>query len=342
MQSVQLAAALAAEGLRVRHVVAFANGDPVEPAGVELVRIGSHYFTGGIARRRAVVRAVRDADARVVIQRSAGFETGIVGAVARAMRRRFIFSSSSLGDFMLDPLSVLTAGAGLELRRSRAQYRLGLKLADVTVVQTAEQEELARGRFGLEVELIRSFAQPARTHDGPREGFLWVGALAEVKDPLSYVELARRVPEARFTMIGGVRAGSEVLAEAVRVAAAEVPNLTLLAPPGRAATLEAYGAAVALVSTSRFEGFPNTFLEAWARGTPVLSLRADPDGVVERHRLGVVGHGSIDRLAASIRALAAEPPDEAARTRVADYVRREHDPSVVGPQWAQLVRRFLR
>ena len=343
-QAFMLARALAVAGLRVRHVV-HARG-PIEesPDGVETVWLDDRYGRGGIPRRQAVIAALRTADARVYVQRSAGFETGLVAAFARATGRRAVFSSSSFGDFALDPLSVRVAGAGLESRATRTQYRFGLFAMHRVVVQTWEQRSLALERFDIRAEVIRSFAS-AETPDAgedARDGFLWIGAAAEVKDPLAFLALARLVPTGKFIMIMRARDGAERLAAQVLHEAAEIPNLTLAEPRSRAEILELYGNARAVVCTSHFEGFPNTFLEAWARGTPALSLRVDPDGVIERHGLGTMAHGSIERLADAARSLISTPPDRAQEDTLRTYIAQHHEPAIVGPQWADLVRSLLR
>jgi glycosyltransferase involved in cell wall biosynthesis len=48
-----------------------------------------------------------------------------------------------------------------------------------------------------------------------------------------------------------------------------------------------YKSASILCCTSDYEGFPNTFLEAWAQGLPIIST-IDPDGLIERKGIGTV------------------------------------------------------
>lgn len=53
------------------------------------------------------------------------------------------------------------------------------------------------------------------------------------------------------------------------------------------------------VNTSAHEGFPNTFLQAWSQGIPVISF-VDPDDLIRKNRLGLVVH-DIDEMARGIR-----------------------------------------
>jgi glycosyltransferase involved in cell wall biosynthesis len=62
-----------------------------------------------------------------------------------------------------------------------------------------------------------------------------------------------------------------------------------------------YSRASMLCCTSAFEGFPNTFLEAWSYGLPIVST-VDPDGLIARHELGKIAHDQ-SSLSSAIRLL---------------------------------------
>jgi glycosyltransferase involved in cell wall biosynthesis len=83
--------------------------------------------------------------------------------------------------------------------------------------------------------------------------------------------------------------------------------------------------AVALVSTSRQEGFPNIFLQAGKYRVPVVSLNVDPDGLFSHSRAGIVCQGSVEQMAGELRRLAAEPGHRALyANRLARYVAENH------------------
>jgi glycosyltransferase involved in cell wall biosynthesis len=223
-------------------------------------------------------------------------------------------------------------------RRDRALYYLGLRLADVIVVQTEEQVRLCQATFGKRPELIHSLAPVIGQQQEEPEAFLWVGRLVSYKEPLAYVELARACPEARFWMVGvpSPNPREEAFATVVADAAKSVPNLELLEPRPHAEIGRLMDRAVASVNTATFEGMPNVLLEAWARGVPALVLHHDPGEVVSTYGLGGFANGSPAKLAELARALWNEryDRDELAQ-RCLSYIERQHSPEAAASRWAE-------
>ena len=94
--------------------------------------------------------------------------------------------------------------------------------------------------------------------------------------------------------------------------------------------------AVAVVNTADFEGMPNIFLEGWSRGVPALALTHDPDGVIERHRLGSFANGSSEYLVELARSLWEERSDQAGvAARCRQYILENHSPETVSAQWVE-------
>ena len=149
-QMMMLARALAALGLRVCHVVENLPGLP--PSGTASTWSSSGHGHHRDARpfRVLALESLRRADASVYIQRSAGLVTGVVGLYSRLRRRGFIYSTSSSLDLLADRIF---------RARDNCLLRLGLRLADVIVVQTRDQRAAAN-RF-RHVVRIPSFCEPA-------------------------------------------------------------------------------------------------------------------------------------------------------------------------------------
>jgi glycosyltransferase involved in cell wall biosynthesis len=208
----------------------------------------------------------------------------------------------------------------------------------VIVVQTEDQLRRGRSRVTRPLRVIRSFAEDAGDTGEARTAFLWIGRIVDYKDPLAYVELARQLPQADFLMVADASGNEDPpLFRELQVRADSLPNLRLLEPLPRDQLLEFYRRAVAVVNTSHVEGFPNTFMEGWARGAPALSLRLDPDRIIQRYGLGSFAAGSPERLAEAARDLWALRTDRAMSDRTRRYIRAEHSPEVIGGRWIRLL-----
>ncbi|MGH8604227.1 MAG: glycosyltransferase, partial [Gammaproteobacteria bacterium] len=142
---------------------------------------------------------------------------------------------------------------------------------------------------------------------------------------------ARKAPAIRFVVCGGPTpfASPPGYGERIVEALQAQPNIEFLGQAAPQKTLQIIADAAMLLSTSDQEGFPNTFLEAWSSGTPVISLKIDPDHIIERQELGTVP-GNIERATADIMALMESPQrrDEiAASSRL--YIAEAHSEAAV-------------
>ena len=89
------------------------------------------------------------------------------------------------------------------------------------------------------------------------------------------------------------------------------------------------GATCVFVNTSDSEGFPNTYLQAWARGTPVVAF-FDPDGVVAREGLGYAVRSIAEMRAAVVELLTNPARWTEMSNRCQRYVAERHGKSAVG------------
>jgi glycosyltransferase involved in cell wall biosynthesis len=339
LQTVLLARALAARGLRVAHIVwPIEDPAPPEPGMPTVVERdpprGGPNALGGAREALSIWRSLRDADAGSYLFRT-GRSRLIVGALfCQVHRRKLIYAGANDLDFTFDEAP----------GNHGPPVRSALRRTDAIVTQTQHQLELARAALGNDrlVTMIPSFVEPVPPAEHEPEAFIWIGRLAPYKQPLEYVRLAEALPERRFRMVfmEAQDPAPTVVAE-LRAAAGRLPNLELLGRVARGRVLELIERSFAVVSTSTHEGMPNVFLEAWARAVPVLSLQCDPGGQIERHNAGLVAGGSHDELVRSAGSLA---QDRALRDRLGAngrrYVNEAHNPELVADRWMHVLERL--
>ncbi|WP_088284876.1 glycosyltransferase family 4 protein [Ideonella sp. A 288] len=296
VQQVLLARELARRG----HAVSMVCLDHGQPDGVVVdgVRVWRMHAPGAgwpVLRflhpgLSSVWRAMRRADAEVYYQRSAGAMTAFVVAFARWHRRRSVFASAADPDFAPE-LPWIRYG------RDRALYRWAVRQADAVVVQTARQHQACRAMFARQSSRIPSCHPKEAATGRPSGDILWVGTVKPLKRPELLVELARRLPEFRFRLVGG---GSAADVQAL-AADSGLPNLQRTGFVPHADVGAQFDGASVLVNTSVAEGFPNTFLQAWSRGVPSLAF-FDPEVQVDGAPVSEVA-ASLDDMVQRLRRL---------------------------------------
>ena len=208
-------------------------------------------------------------------------------------------------------------------------YAWGLSRADVIFVQHQGQFSKLAPRWQLKASVLPKVCDPSNglyekvvvKPQSLRAGYVaWVAMLRQPKRPELLIEIARRAPNISFVVCGGITSHRSKLGYGERIVdlLRQLPNVDYRGQLAADEAAQVIADAAVLLSTSEEEGFPNTFVQAWASGTPVVSLKVDPNGIIENERLGSVA-GSIERAIVDMHALLSSPEE---RERIARRARR--------------------
>jgi glycosyltransferase involved in cell wall biosynthesis len=290
-------------------------------------------------RWTSLTAALRRADADVYYQNCAEYVTGQVALWAGRRGRRFVFSAAS--DLDCDPRL-----PGLPALRERVLYRYGLRHADRRIVQTRAQQRMLHEGFGLAADVLPmpcpgpskgEYVPPCFPERGAR--VLWVAtSLWQAKRPDRVLDLAEACPDLSFDLVGPPGDGAE--AGRILERARSLTNVTWHGRLTRDRLADLYRQSACLCCTSDYEGFPNTFLEAWSHGLPVVST-IDPDGLIASRFLGVSASG-VAGLAKGIRDLFRSPERwRGASDRARRYYEENHTPEAACLRLEQVFRQAV-
>ncbi|MEJ2453987.1 MAG: glycosyltransferase family 4 protein [Candidatus Thiodiazotropha sp.] len=236
-------------------------------------------------RWSSLISALKHADADIYYQNCAEYVTGQVSLFCKLNHRKFVYSVASDPD--CDPKLPT-----LRTIREKILYRYGLKNADSIIVQTLYQQEMLKSGFGLDstplpmpcVSPNSNFTQAKHLHDGNFR-VLWVGRIASVKRAEILMEIARNAKDISFEVVGGLDQERDYY-DSILESSKNLPNVVMHGKLNRQQVNELYSTVSVFCNTSLYEGFPNTFLEAWSHGLPVVST-INPDELITQNNIGL-------------------------------------------------------
>lgn len=276
-------------------------------------------------------RVLSAVGADIYVMRCAWVQIGYAQRACALLRRKFVYMVASDMD--------VSGEYARSLGVHEALYEGGLQRADAIVCQHAGQVEAVRSRYQRDARLIRPVCPyPVNAPgDAQRKTILWMARVDSQKRPELFLDLAAHLPDQSFVLVGPPSQSEPENFPGLLERANGIPNLRVLAGVPFEDTVALFEEAIVFVNTSAAEGFPNTFLQAAASGTPVVSWAVNPEGVLDRYEMGYCANQDWTRFEQFVRLLCADAP---LRTQLGEngqrYVQEHHDPAVISAEYADL------
>lgn len=303
------------------------NIDPeYEPEGYQIFQIADPV---GLRKRSfaldslRLLRLLKNIRPDIVYQRGLKAHTGLV-----AMYTKKKSQSRSVFHIAHDDNVDTSAGGGpskfdLLGKIDRAMSVYGLKKVDQIIAQSRYQASMLQINFGRKAAAVVPNFHPFPSEEVVKKAspivVIWVANFKADKRPEVFVRLAEDLLENKniqFVMIG--RPGSDEKYADLHARIERLPNLEYLGETPIEVVNKRLASGHIFVNTSRAEGFPNTFVQAWMRKVPTLSVSVNPDEILTDGKIGFFS-GSYERLRGDILRLV---NDEALRISMGNEAQR--------------------
>lgn len=268
-------------------------------------------------------QALSQASADIYYVRGARELSGIVAEFCRFNRKKMIHALASDMDCSLETV------LGLRSAVSKALYVRGLRKANVVFAQTEWQQAKLLHGLGINSEVVPNVMTVSDARP-TNQAFqvLWVGTIRPIKRVEMLISIARRLPDVSFLMVGPPSKDHSDYVEKMMGEINATPNIEYVSFVPFANIGDYFQRASLLLSTSRNEGFPNTMLQAWSYGKPVVST-VDPGGTIARHRLGRLCTDHLDAATAIMDIKTCGDQYVGDSSRLQKYVEDHHSPRAI-------------
>ena len=286
----------------------------------------------------SLISALNRANADVYYHNAAEAMTGKIALWCKMHGRRFVYSVASEAACETTLPTIATA---LE----RTLYKFGLRFASAIIVQSSTQKEMLRTNFGVDSVFLpmpcKALGAEITMFDSmsDRKTAIWMGRIVPLKRLELLLEVAIKLSDFRFEVVGGTSVDSPY-ARSVLMQASRVHNVRVVGAVPHERTWDYYRRSAFLICTSKYEGFPNTFLEAMSLGIPIIST-FDPGDILTQHNIGVAV-SSVEEIVRAVTDLVENRSYYDAISRNArEYFAGRHNVDAAMPAFESVLTRVL-
>ena len=233
-------------------------------------------------------KTLKKINPRVVYHRDAGAYTGVCAFYCKKFGKKFLWNLAR--DNEVDLIEVIDLYNPFKFI-DKLLLRYGIKNHKIIIAQTLEQQELLNTNYGItDSSLIPNFHPIPKLHKKNNivKKVIWVSNLKNIKRPEMFFELVKNFKnnkQVRFYMIGLPNFKYE---KTINRLSSEANNFEYLGKLSQLEVNDYIENSDLFVNTSILEGFPNTFIQSWMRGVPVMSMCIDPSKIIRKNNIGVI------------------------------------------------------
>lgn len=274
---------------------------------IEIIRsVPYSYNIGKITDAVPLLSILKRIRPDVIYQRVGCAYTGFGAFYAKKSNSRLVWHISS--DMNVTPYIRDKNSTSNLLSRyiEKKVLEYGIKSSTSIIAQTRQQAELLYQHYGRWPNRIIPNYQPipdVRNKNDNLIKVVWISNFKPMKRPGLFIGLAQQFKarkDIEFIMIGRMDNSNWC-----RTVLGDINNsaISYLGEKTQDEVNEILAYSHILVNTSEYEGFPNTFIQAWMNQLPVISLSINPDNVLEANEVGIYC-GTYTGLCDSVKLLA--------------------------------------
>jgi glycosyltransferase involved in cell wall biosynthesis len=228
-------------------------------------------------------RVLKSIQPEMIYQRCGSSFTGIAAIYTRINNCQLVYHIAHDRDVQVKPLSMFIRRPWLIPEYKLMQY--GIKHANTIIAQTqfqAEQLLKEYKRTALIIPNGHPVPEDCVKIDNPIT-IVWIANWKPFKQPEIFVKLAETIgnnENVRFVMLGRPDDYDELVEKAKN------NNIQVMGEVSNEEVNDFLSQSHILINTSQQEGFSNTFIQAWMRRVPVISLQVNPDNIFQKEQLG--------------------------------------------------------
>ena len=284
-----------------------------KPNGYKIIKIPGHsclirygYFYDAINLSCLLKKIGPD----IIYQRVGGAYTGITAYHAVRYNIKMVWHIAHDTDVMPFQERLTIKSSIRYIDKKLLDY--GVRNAHQIIAQSHQQADFLTQYFNRKpIKIIRNF------HPMPQEKIekplpvkiLWVANIKPMKQPEIFIKLAKDLDRlsqpVECIMIGRPFESNLRWQNQLEQEIDKISILSYLGNQSIEKVNQLLDSAHIFVNTSIYEGFPNTFIQAWMRRVPVVSLNCNPDSILTQKRIGLVSN-NYDGLLSDVISLVAE------------------------------------